>query len=573
MSDNEISITIKTTNAATVVFKTPLSATVEDFKKQISTKLDVAPELQRLIHRGRVLKDHQTLAICGVADGHAIHLVKGQPKPGSTPPSNTNTSGTTNTPQPAPSASNTQSVPPQGAMPNPFASMMGASAGNGQNPFAAAMGGMGGLGGAGMGTGGMPNMQQMQQQMMQNPEMVQQMMNSPMMQSVLNNPEIMQNMITSNPAMQQMLDANPHMRHVLNDPALMRQTMEMMRNPAAMREAQRHQDIALSQLENHPEGFNALRRMYEDVQEPMMEAARMQQAQSQSPGSSGQTSTPRDNTSPNNDALPNPWGGGGGSAPASGTGAGGMPNMFGGLGGMPGMGAGNAGSMNGMPGMGGLGGMPGMGNPQQMMQMMQNPQMQQMMQQMMSNPQMLDQIAAMDPNMGRMLQNPQVRAMMTNPAFIQQMTNPANMQAMMQLQQMQSSLNAAGIGGAPGAGAGAAPGMGMGGLPNPFLNMMNNMNGRNPGESAAGGQNGLDFGSLFSGVPPAVPTSGTPTSTPTGGSTIPPAPQADPTVTYASQIQQLQDMGFTDVAANARALQRTQGNVNAAVERLLSGNM
>ena len=42
--------------------------------------------------------------------------------------------------------------------------------------------------------------------------------------------------------------------------------MQMMRNPNAMREAMRHQDMAISQLENHPEGFNALRRMYEDVQ-------------------------------------------------------------------------------------------------------------------------------------------------------------------------------------------------------------------------------------------------------------------------------------------------------------------
>ena len=30
--------------------------------------------------------------------------------------------------------------------------------------------------------------------------------------------------------------------------------------------------MAMSQLENHPEGYNALRRMYEDVQEPMMQA-------------------------------------------------------------------------------------------------------------------------------------------------------------------------------------------------------------------------------------------------------------------------------------------------------------
>jgi ubiquilin len=28
----------------------------------------------------------------------------------------------------------------------------------------------------------------------------------------------------------------------------------------------------MSQIENHPEGFNALRRMYHDIQEPMMEA-------------------------------------------------------------------------------------------------------------------------------------------------------------------------------------------------------------------------------------------------------------------------------------------------------------
>jgi ubiquilin len=49
----------------------------------------------------------------------------------------------------------------------------------------------------------------------------------------------------------------------------------------------------------------------------------------------------------------------------------------------------------------------------------------------------------------------------------------------------------------------------------------------------------------------------------------PPAP-ADPATTYASQQQQLQDMGFGDTAANLRALVQTQGNVNAAVERLLS---
>lgn len=52
----------------------------------------------------------------------------------------------------------------------------------------------------------------------------------------------------------------------------------------------------------------------------------------------------------------------------------------------------------------------------------------------------------------------------------------------------------------------------------------------------------------------------------------PAAPAQDPAVQYANQLQQLQDMGFSDAAANLQALIRTRGNVNAAVERLLSGS-
>ena len=41
---------------------------------------------------------------------------------------------------------------------------------------------------------------------------------------------------------------------------------------------------------------------------------------------------------------------------------------------------------------------------------------------------------------------------------------------------------------------------------------------------------------------------------------------------YASDSTfDLQDMGFSDRPANVRALQAVSGNVNAAVERLLSG--
>ena len=48
-----------------------------------------------------------------------------------------------------------------------------------------------------------------------------------------------------------------------------------------------------------------------------------------------------------------------------------------------------------------------------------------------------------------------------------------------------------------------------------------------------------------------------------------PPPPANPREAYASQLEQMKGMGFYDEAANLQALTATQGNVSAAVERLL----
>ena len=57
---------------------------------------------------------------------------------------------------------------------------------------------------------------------------------------------------------------------------LYQQTMELARNPAMLQELMRSQDRAMNNLESLPGGFNALQRMYRDVQEPMMSAAQEQ---------------------------------------------------------------------------------------------------------------------------------------------------------------------------------------------------------------------------------------------------------------------------------------------------------
>lgn len=46
--------------------------------------------------------------------------------------------------------------------------------------------------------------------------------------------------------------------------------------------------------------------------------------------------------------------------------------------------------------------------------------------------------------------------------------------------------------------------------------------------------------------------------------------QPPPEVRYEQQLKQLQDMGFYDASQNIRALQATGGNVNSAVEWLLT---
>jgi ubiquilin len=79
-----------------------------------------------------------------------------------------------------------------------------------------------------------------------------------------------------------------------------------------MRELQRTTDRAMSNIEAHPEGFNALRRLYTTIQEPLYEATQSQTQQaaaSTNPFASllGGGTTEQPTTTPNAAPLPNPW--------------------------------------------------------------------------------------------------------------------------------------------------------------------------------------------------------------------------------------------------------------------------
>lgn len=474
--------------------------TVKDLKQNVSTTTEIPAEEIRLIYAGQILSDTATLDSYNVKEGHAIHLVRSVNAKNTTTTTSTSTSGNNSS-----TSTDTSSTTTSG------------SNNNNNNAFP----GAGMFGGMGMGGG----MEDSYRQMMQNPEMMRQMMNSPMMQNIMNNPESMMAMMESDPNMQQMMDQNPQIRHALRDPNILRQTMDTMQNPRLYQEMMRNNDRAMSNLESHPGGFNLLRQMYTDVQEPMMNAAAEASATSNPFASLANNNNNNGETGADGQPLMNPWARSGDNTTTTTTTTGSSnnnnaysnPNPFSAFMNGARAGAGPNSNRNSNPDNNAFG--------NNMTQLLQNPAMQEMMTNMMNDPQTLQ---AMMQNNPYLRNNPQFQ----DPQFMQRMMDPQNLQSMIQLQQAMSQLQNAGV----------IPNMG-----NPM------MGGGDTGNAAPRAPN---FANMFAGMN----MGGAPQNT----DTRPPAER------FATQIQQLKDMGFYDEASNIQALTATNGNVNMAVERLLN---
>ena len=212
--------------------------------------------------------------------------------------------------------------------------------------------------------------------------------------------------------------------------------------------------------------------------------------------------------------------------------------------------------------MGNLGGLGS--NPEAMAQMMQSPLFQAALDQVASNPeQFVAQMEAMNPQMAAMMgANPQMRQMMSNPEFLRQAMNPQNLQAMTQMQNAMNQLRGSGL------------------LSGYVVDSLV------PVERAAMltlvvvifvacRLEGMNFGPV--GGAAAAPTNAAavnPFAMFSGSGAmpgVPAAPVGNPEETFASQLTQLSDMGFSNREQNVRALQATRGNVQAAVDRLLGG--
>ncbi|XP_055649086.1 ubiquilin-1-like isoform X2 [Falco peregrinus] len=550
-----IKITVKTPKEKEE-FAVPETSSIQQFKEEISKRFKSHADQLVLIFAGKILKDQDTLIQHGIHDGLTVHLViKTQNRLQDHPGQQTHTTGSIATT----SISSNNTSTPTSTNSNSF--------GLGD------LGSLAGLGSLGLNASNFSELQsQMQRQLMSNPEVMVQIMENPFVQSMLSNPDLMRQLIMANPQMQQLIQRNPEISHMLNNPDIMRQTLELARNPAMMQEMMRNQDRALSNLESIPGGYNALRRMYTDIQEPMLNAAQEQFggnpfASLVSNASSGGDSHP--SRTENRDPLPNPW------APQSSSQSSTSTSTSDESSGSSDVGNSTSASMgqsSTIPNLGsGLGvGMfntPGMQsllqqiteNPQLMQNMLSAPYMRSMMQSLSQNPDLAVQMMLNNPLFAG---NPQLQEQMRQqlPTFLQQMqnpdtlsamSNPRAMQALLQIQQGLQTLATE----APGLIPGFSPGLG--GL----------------------GSTGAPIGSV---VPSSVPSENTSL---TSGAAEPDHQQfvqqmlqvlaganaqlQNPEVRFQQQLEQLSAMGFLNHEANLQALIATGGDISAAIERLL----
>ncbi|XP_059280704.1 ubiquitin-like domain-containing protein CIP73 [Lycium ferocissimum] len=90
--ETTVEIKIKTLDSQTYTLRVDKCVPVPALKQQIATVTGVLSEQQRLICRGKVLKDDQLLSAYHVEDGHTLHLVVRQPSSENAPDSQGNAS-------------------------------------------------------------------------------------------------------------------------------------------------------------------------------------------------------------------------------------------------------------------------------------------------------------------------------------------------------------------------------------------------------------------------------------------------------------------------------------------------
>lgn len=473
---NKITLTVKSQKMKEVV-EVPENFEIKALKEILSEKFAAEASRLNLIFAGKILKDNDTLLQHNIRDGLTIHLVIKAP----------------------------QIRPQNSSEPPPV------------NPF----GGLVGLGSMGINPGSLVEIQQrMQRELNRNPALFQACLENPLTQTLMNDPETMRRLITNNPQMQELLERNPDINQLLNNPDMLRQTMDLARSPSVYQELLRSHDRAMTNIESVPGGYNALQRMYRDIQEPMLTSLSEQLSQNSflNPRANQPTDQQQQDSS-----VPNPW-----TDDASDI----NPETQ------------NQSMASIMQQI--------IENSDMMQNMLQAPYTQEVLSSLAADPRVADTLIVDNPLLAGnpqlqeqiRLMMPQFMNQMQNPEMQNALMNPDALNAIMQIQQGLDTLRQ------------SAPS-----LVNPNITQSNT--------AADGGSNTTPTPTTTATVTSNTTTTSAPSIPDFMAQIIGGMSSSTPEQRYQTQLDQLAAMGFTNREANLQALIATYGDVSAAIERLL----
>jgi ubiquilin len=217
-------VTVKLGNGTSkAIDVTNLEITVREFKTIVAPHVEIAADEQRIVFRGRVLKDSEILRSCGVESGSAVHVVRGQRTETKNDTSSQCTATTVSTGITQVQSPSVQSALPQSNqnLSNPFAALFSSAPPTQHSSQNTSMD----WAGTGFGSGWNMNPQQALEAM-QNP-LVQQMV-----QTMMQNPQMLQQIIQNDPRLQGIPpELIQHSMQVANNPQYMQQMAQMLGTP------------------------------------------------------------------------------------------------------------------------------------------------------------------------------------------------------------------------------------------------------------------------------------------------------------------------------------------------------
>nr|XP_032661610.1 ubiquilin-1-like [Chelonoidis abingdonii] len=243
------------------------NSTIADFRGEIAKRFHAPTNLLLLIFAGKVLNDQDTLSEAGIHDGFSIHLViRPQMRAKDQEAQQTNAS------------THAATLPPRSA----------------------------GLADLSMLAGSAPSilafLNEFQELLVVNPEMILQILENPFVQSVLSNTNLIKGFLREHPLLQQFAQQNPEVSHIWNNPALLREMIESIRNSTMMQEILRNrsQTFLLG-------GDKVLWQMLPDTPKPTLKGPQARCGSDPPQNKLPPEGVSQPSHTENRDPLPNPW--------------------------------------------------------------------------------------------------------------------------------------------------------------------------------------------------------------------------------------------------------------------------